>query len=118
MNNIINIESKHTPKNTAQQAQIGHALYITGPSQIRRLPRAVAPSHKPWQRPSKFLGATLETKERPRGEINNSATVRKKYKTNITHQSDFKAMAEASSILRNSLPEGYPLTQERIIKNK
>ena len=79
MNNIINIESKHTPKNTAQQAQIGHALYITGPSQIRRLPRAVAPSHKPWQRPSKFLGATLETKERPRGEINNSATVRKKY---------------------------------------
>ena len=65
-------------RNTTQHTQIGHLLYISGPIHSRPLPTAVAPSHNPWQRPCKFLGATFDTNESPSGEMNNSATVRKK----------------------------------------
>ena len=72
------METKQTTAKTAQQYLIGQALYITGPSQIIRLPMAVAPSHKPWHKPTMWRGATLETKERPSGEMNSSATVSRK----------------------------------------
>lgn len=48
---ITPIETAHTARNTPQHSQIGHLLYINGPTQRKRLPRAVAPSHKPWQSP-------------------------------------------------------------------
>ena len=86
MPSITPIEMMHTAKNTAQHCHMGHALYINGPIQSNRLPTAVAPSHKPWQRPSIFLGATFYTNDSPSGEMNNSATVRKKYITINTHQ--------------------------------
>ena len=72
------IETRQMPKNTAQQYWIGQALYITGPTQINKLPIAVAPSHRPWQRPTKLRGATLLTNDKPNGEINSSAIVRKR----------------------------------------
>ena len=75
---IVPIEMIHTIKNTVQHCQIGQALYINGPIHNKRLPTAVAPSHRPWQRPCRCFGATFDTNERPSGEINNSATVRKK----------------------------------------
>ena len=49
--NMIPIEMRQTAKKTVQHCQIGHALYINGPIQRRRLPSAVAPSQRPWQRP-------------------------------------------------------------------
>ncbi len=78
MPSIIAIETRHTTKNTVQHFQRSHALYINGPIHKNKLPMAVAPSHKPWQRPCKCFGATFDTNDKPRGEINNSATVRKK----------------------------------------
>ena len=47
-------------------------------TKINRLPMAVAPSHKPWQIPCRCFGATFDTNESPSGEMNSSATVRKK----------------------------------------
>ena len=47
MPSMMAMETKQTTAKTAQQYLIGQALYITGPSQIIRLPMAVAPSHKP-----------------------------------------------------------------------
>lgn len=47
MPSMMAMETKHTTAKTSQQYLIGQALYITGPSQISRLPMAVAPSHKP-----------------------------------------------------------------------
>ena len=76
--NITPIEMRHTARKTAQQIQMGHLLYMSGPSQSRRLPTAVAPSHKPWHNPCRCLGATFDTNDSPSGEMNSSATVRKK----------------------------------------
>ena len=84
--NITPIETMQTMKNTAQHCQIGQALYISGPTHNIKLPTAVAPSHKPWHKPNILFGATLDTNERPSGEMNNSATVRKKYKAIRIHQ--------------------------------
>ena len=78
MPSMTAMETKQTTAKTAQQYLIGHALYITGPSQIIRLPMAVAPSHKPWHKPTMWRGATLETNDRPSGDMNNSATVSRK----------------------------------------
>ena len=48
------------------------------------LPIAVAASHAPCINPCKWGGDTLDTKDNPRGEMNNSATVKMKYiPTNI-----------------------------------
>ena len=47
MPNITLIEIKQTKKNTPQHCQIGHLLYINGPTHKNKLPTAVAPSHKP-----------------------------------------------------------------------
>ena len=44
---ITPIEMRHTTRNTVQQVQIGHALYINGPIQSNKLPNAVAPSQRP-----------------------------------------------------------------------
>ena len=78
MPNITDIEMTQTIANTNQQYWIGHALYIKGPTHNIKLPRAVAPNHRPWHRPSRCLGATFDTNDRPSGEMNNSATVKKK----------------------------------------
>ena len=97
------------PKNTAQQYWISHALYIFGPIQIIRLPMAVAPSHRPWHKPTMLRGATLLTKLKPSGEMNNSATVRKKYVTISTHGPALvkpAAAISAESMARNASPEG------------
>ena len=75
---ITPIETRHTTMNTVQHNHNGHFSIIAGPSQIIRLPSAVAPSHKPWHSPCKCLGATFDTNDNPIGEMNNSATVRKK----------------------------------------
>ena len=72
------MEIRQTPMNTLQQIQMGKLVYIRGPIQRSPLPTAVAPSQRPWQRPSRFFGATLETKLRPRGLMKSSATVMKK----------------------------------------
>ena len=45
--NITPIDMTQTIRNTAQQIQIGHLLYIRGPIQRSRFPTAVAPNHKP-----------------------------------------------------------------------
>jgi len=50
--NITAIDITHTIANTNQQYCIGQALYIKGPIHRKMLPTAVAPSHKPWQRPT------------------------------------------------------------------
>ena len=78
MPSMIAIDTKHTTANTNQAYCIGHMLYIRGPIHNKPLPTAVAPSHKPWQRPSMLFGATFDTNDNPRGEMNNSATVKKK----------------------------------------
>lgn len=78
MPNITPIEITHTEANTAQHAHSGHALYITGPSHIKRLPSAVAPNQSPWHIPCKCFGATFDTNDNPSGEISSSAAVRKK----------------------------------------
>lgn len=101
--NITPMEIKHTAKNTVQHFHIGHALYITGPIQIKRLPTAVAPNQRPWHNPKRCLGATLDTNESPKGEINNSATVRKKYVTIRTHQ---PALSASLPVALNSVPDG------------
>ena len=46
----------------------------------KELPTAVAASQHPCINPCKWGGATFDTKDNPSGEINNSATVRIKYK--------------------------------------
>ena len=66
---MMPMEMRQTAAKTAQHCQMGQALYISGPIQSSTLPTAVAPSQRPWQRPSRCLGATLDTKERPSGEM-------------------------------------------------
>ena len=76
---ITPMATRQITRKTAQHIHSeGILLSITGPIQINRLPSAVAPSHKPWQIPCRCLGAILDTNDRPSGEMNNSATVRKK----------------------------------------
>ena len=78
MPSIIPIETRQTMRNTVQHCQIGHALYINGPTHNIKLPKAVAVNQRPWHKPNKFLGATFDTNDKPSGEMNNSATVKKK----------------------------------------
>ena len=78
MPNMMVMDTRQTARNTPQHFQIDHALSMIGPTKMKRLPIAVAPSQRPWQRPSMLLGATLDTNDRPRGEMKSSATVRKK----------------------------------------
>ena len=78
MPNITPMDMRHTMRKTAQHCQIGHLLYMSGPTHSMRLPTAVAPSHRPWHSPYMLLGATFDTNDSPSGEMNNSATVRKK----------------------------------------
>ena len=78
MPNITAMEMRQMMRNTTQHIQMGHLLYISGPIQSKPLPTAVAPSQSPWQSPCRFLGATFDTKDSPRGEMKSSATVRKK----------------------------------------
>ena len=76
---ITAIEMRQKPANTAQHIHCwGNVFNIVTPIAMNKLPIAVADNHKPWQIPCKCLGAIFDTNERPRGEINNSATVRKK----------------------------------------
>ena len=56
----------------------GKEFSILTPRKIKRLPMAVADSHRPWHIPTMWRGAILETNDSPNGEMNNSATVRKK----------------------------------------
>ena len=81
-------------------------LYIFGPRKRKRLPMAVAPSQRPWQRPCMLFGATFETKERPSGEMKSSATVRKKYMTIRTHGPAFIEAWVAVSWARKLWAEG------------
>ncbi len=76
--NITPIEMMQTVANTAQHCHIGHALYILGPRKRSRLPTAVSTSHRPCHNPSMLFGATLDTNDNPSGDMNSSATVRKK----------------------------------------
>ena len=76
--NMTVMEMMQTMRNTPHASQMGHLVNMSGPIQSRRLPTAVAPSQRPWHRPCMCLGATFETNESPRGEMNSSATVRKK----------------------------------------
>ena len=78
MPNMTVMETRQMARNTPQHFQMSQALSMIGPTKMKRLPMAVAPSHKPWHRPTMWRGATFETKDRPNGEMNNSATVRKK----------------------------------------
>ena len=76
---ITPIEIRQKPANTAQQIHwLGKVLSIVTPRAMKRLPIAVADNHKPWQIPCKWRGAIFDTNDKPRGEMNNSATVRKK----------------------------------------
>ena len=52
MPNITDIEIRQIARNTPQHTQISHALYMRGPTKMKRLPIAVAPSHKPWHKPT------------------------------------------------------------------
>ena len=65
---MIPMEIMQTIANTVQHCQRGILLYINGPIQISKLPMAVAPSHKPWHKPCKCLGATLDTNDNHRKE--------------------------------------------------
>ncbi len=47
MPNMTPIEMMQTARKTLQQIHSGQLLYISGPIQSRRLPRAVAPSRDP-----------------------------------------------------------------------
>lgn len=100
------MEMTHTIRNTLQHCQIGMALYINGPIHKRRLPTAVAPSHKPWHTPCKCFGATLETKDKPSGEMNNSAMVRKKYMTISTHGPASIPDLSSTGMARKSVADG------------
>ena len=100
------METKQTTAKTSQQYLIGHALYITGPSQISRLPMAVAPSHKPWHKPTMWRGAIFETNDKPSGEMKSYATVRKKSVTISTPGVVFIPILTLSSSPLNVSPEG------------
>ena len=52
MPNMTHIDTKQMARNTPQHFQIGQAFNMIGPTKMNRLPIAVAPSHKPWQRPT------------------------------------------------------------------
>ena len=109
MPSITHIDTRQMSRKTPQHFQIGQALSMIGPTKMKRLPIAVAPSQRPWHRPTMLRGATFETKDRPSGEMKSSATVRKKYVTIITHGAAFERpiwtiWALVSS--RNSSPDG------------
>ena len=76
---MIPMEVRQIRANTPQVIHwCGKEFSILTPRKIKRLPIAVADSHKPWHIPTMWRGAIFETKERPSGEMNSSATVRKK----------------------------------------
>ena len=76
--NITAIEMKQTMAKTLHVADREMLWYITAPRKRQALPTAVAPSQQPCMRPWRWAGATFDTNERPRGEMNSSATVRMK----------------------------------------
>ena len=107
MESIIAMEMRQKPANTAQVIHwLGKVFSIVTPRAMKRLPIAVAVSHKPWQMPWRCCGATFDTNESPRGEMKSSATVRKKYVTISTYGLDFIDILTASSSPLNSSPEG------------
>ena len=63
------------------------------------LPTAVAANQQPCIKPCKWGGATFDTKDNPSGEINNSATVRMKYKPIIIHGVTRMALISAALIV-------------------
>ena len=52
MPNITHIDTRHTARNTPQHCQMGQALSMMGPTKMNRFPMAVAPSHRPWHKPT------------------------------------------------------------------
>ena len=106
MPSMIPIDTRHTERNTVQQIHNGIALYINEPKNKNALPIAVAPNHKPWQRPSMCFGATFDTNDKPSGEMNNSATVKKKYVTKNTHTPALDASCVSSDNARKSCADG------------
>lgn len=107
IDSMIVIEIRQNPAKTAHVIHwLGKLLSIVTPSAMNRFPMAVAVSHKPWQMPWRCCGATLDTNESPSGEMNSSATVRKKYVTMSTYGLDFIAIFAASASPLNSSPEG------------
>ena len=113
---ITPIEMKHTIMKTNQHSHNGHLLYISGPIHKRQLPTAVAPSHNPWQRPCKCLGATIDTKHRTSGQMTTSATLRKKQVRMSPRGAAFHPARTAGAIEVNTSAEGQPFTMERIMR--
>lgn len=72
---INNIEATHTATNTVQVMEIEIFSYIIAPKISEKFPTAVAVNHPPCINPCICGGATFETKDNPKGDINNSATV-------------------------------------------
>ena len=52
MPNMTVMETRQMARNTPQHCQIGHAFNMIGPTKMKRLPIAVAPSHRPWHNPT------------------------------------------------------------------
>ena len=48
MPNMTIMETRQMARNTPQHFQMSHALSMIGPTKMKRLPMAVAPSHKPY----------------------------------------------------------------------
>ena len=104
---IMPIEIRQNAANTAQHIHCsGNVLSIVTPIAINKLPIEVAVNHKPWQIPCKWRGAIFDTNDKPRGEINNSATVKKKYVRISTNGLVFIETFTASERLWNSKPDG------------
>ena len=82
---MTNIDNKQTTANTLQVIEMEILSYIIAPRNKEKFPTAVAVSQPPCIKPCMCAGATFDTKEIPRGEINNSATV----KINKTHYKYF-----------------------------
>ena len=79
MPSMMDMEMRQISANTPHVIHwCGKAFNILTPRKISRFPMAVAVSHKPWHTPTMWRGAILETNDKPNGEMNNSATVRKK----------------------------------------
>jgi hypothetical protein len=73
--NMAPIDTRHTITKTDQVTEIEIFSYIIAPRNKEKLPIAVAVSQPPCIKPCMWAGATFDTNESPRGEINNSATV-------------------------------------------
>ena len=79
MPSITDMEARQIKANTPHVIHwCGKAFNILTPRKMNKLPIAVADNHKPWHLPTMWRGAILETNDKPSGEMNNSATVRKK----------------------------------------